>query len=326
MLSLTPNQIKKEADLRIATTPGNHKKLIAIYSAVALGAGFLCQIIDFITNLMMENTGGLSGLGARAILGTVNSLFPLAVNLLLPLWMLGLMSAALRLCRQERVDANHLKSGFSRWGVLLRLSLLEGLLLFGVAYLTMQVSTILFSVTNLSYSAMEFLSPYAADLTLLETAMEDPAFVADLFKTMAPMLILWAVLLLAVMIPLLYSLRLSYYRIVDIERPGALRAMGESRKMMKGNKWQLFKLDLSFWWYYLLQVLLALLLEVPVFLANSLVSFDAAMLIAAALQALGSFYLQYRFLLKMEVSYALFYDTLYEAHKAPPVQPNYWQQ
>lgn len=326
MVSLTPKQIKKEADLRIATTPGNHKKLILVYSAIALGAGFLCQIIDFITNLMMENTGGLSGLGARAILGTVNSLFPLAVNLLLPLWMLGLMATALRLCRQERVDTNNLKEGFSRWGVMLRLSIFQGLLLFGVAYLTMQVSTILFSVTNLSRSAMEFLSPYATDLTLLESSMEDPAFMADLLKAMAPMLILWVVLLLVMMIPLVYSLRLSYYRIVDIERPGALRAMAESRKMMKGNKWMLFKLDLSFWWYYLLQILLALLLEVPMFLANSLMSFDVALLIAAALQALGSFYLQYRFLLKIEVSYALFYDTLYEAHKAPPAAPNYWQQ
>lgn len=325
MLS-SPKRIKNEAALRIATTPGNHKKLILIYSAIALGAGLLSQAIDFITGRLMENTGGLSGLGTRAILETLNTLFPLAINLLLPLWMLGLMSATLRLCRQERVDTNNLKDGFPRWGVLLRLSISEGLLLFGVAYLTMQIATILFSVTALSRSAMEFLSPFVNDISLLETAMEDPAFMSDLLKKMLPMLIVWGVLLLAVMIPLVYSLRLSYYRIVDEDRPGALRAMGESRKMMKGNKWKLFKLDLSYWWYYLLQIVLALLLEIPVLLAASSVSFDVLMLLAAVVQALGSLWLQYKFLLKMEVSYALFYDTLYEAHKAPPTQPDYWQQ
>lgn len=325
MLS-SPKRIKNEAALRIATTPGNHKKLILLYSAVAVGAGLLNQVVDFITGRLMENTGGLSGLGVRAILETVNTLFPLAINLLLPLWMLGLMSATLRLCRQERVDTNNLKDGFSRWAVMLRLSILEGLLMFGVAYLTMQIATILFSVTALSRSAMEFLAPFVNDISLLETAMEDPIFMADLLKKMLPMLIVWGVLLLAVMIPLLYSLRLSYYRIVDEDRPGALRAMGESRKMMKGNKWNLFKLDLSYWWYYLLQIVLALLLEIPVLLAVSSIPLDVLMLLAAALQALGSLWLQYKFLLKMEVSYALFYDTLYEAHKAPPVQPNYWQQ
>lgn len=325
MLS-SPKQLKNEAALRITTTPGDHKKLILVYSAIALGAGLFSQLVDFFTGLMMENTGGLSGLGTRAILETVNTLFPLVLNLLLPLWMLGLMSATLRLCRQERVSPDNLKDGFPRWGVLLRLSLFEGLLMFGVAYLTLQVSTILFSVTTLSRSAMEFLAPYVDDLVLLETAMEDPVFMADLLKTMWPMLIVWGVLLLAVMIPLVYSLRLSYYRIIDEDRPGALRAIGQSRKMMKGNKWKLFKLDLSYWWYYLLQIALALILEIPIFLTDSLVSFDVLMLLAAAVQALGSLWLQYKFLLKMEVSYALFYDTLYESHKAPPIQPNYWQQ
>ena len=330
MFPFTTKQLKNEADLKMATTPGDHRKIAFIYGAVALGAGLISLLVDFITGLMIENTGGLSDIGTRTILETVNYLFPLAVNILLPLWMLGLMRTALQLARQEKVTPRNLTQGFPRWGVMLRLTLFQGITYFAIGYLTLQVSTILFSMTPLSANVSELLLPYMEDPALLETAMADSAVMLSLVKAMLPVLILWVVLMIAIMIPVAYGMRLSFYRILDDDRPGALLSIGQSRKMMKGNKLALFKLDLSFWWYYLLQILLAVLLELPIYLAGSVlpISADVLTLIAAVLQAAGGLWLYYKYLMKIEVCYALFYDTLYESHKTPPAQPQFfnWQQ
>ena len=64
-------------------------------------------------------------------------------------------------------------------------------------------------------------------------------------------LIITAAILLPVYIWLSYGFRLSLYLVMEGDIGGG-RAYFESMRLMRGHKWQMFRLDLSFWWYYLL--------------------------------------------------------------------------
>ena len=328
-MDLSPKQIKQEAGLRIATTAGNHKRLILIYSAIALGASLLNLFIDFFVDLMVMNTGGLGDLGTRAILQSVSQFTNVILQILSPLWYIGMIRTMLRLSRQEEVAPKDLTQGFSRWGVYLRLMILQGLIYFAILFIVGQVSSIVFTMTPLSLPATRLLADFKDEAALMEALTADRAFAIDLLKAMLPLLILWLVVAVALVIYVGYGMRLSLYRILDDDRPRARRSLRESKQMMKGNRMALFCLDLSYWWFYLLQVLLAALVLVPLFLQDILpVSYDVMQLIAAVLQAAGYLWLYHSFLLHKEVSYAVFYDTLYEEFKNPPVEAPqfYWQQ
>ena len=49
---------------------------------------------------------------------------------------------------------------------------------------------------------------------------------------------------------LLFQYRMAEYVVVDKPGQGALAAMRESRRMLKGNWRSLLRLDVSLWWYY----------------------------------------------------------------------------
>lgn len=323
-MNLHPKELKKEAALRLATTPGDHKKIPLLYGGITLGAAILCQLIYLITAMMIDNTGGLSNLGTRTILQTIQSFFPAAFNLLIPILAFGLTQTTLFLVRQQQVSAKGIFGGFSRILPILALYLFIGLTYFVIIYLTMQISVIIFSFTPFAEGLMNAFLPYLEDPALLESALTDAGFAASLLETMAPMLIIWAIIVLLISVPVTYGLRMSFFRIMDEDRPGALRAISQSRRMMRGNKFKLFKLDLSFWWYYLLLILASAILELPRLLPDAY-NRDVADLVATVLYSGICLWLYVKFLLQVESSYALFYDTLYEAHKAPQ-QPPFWQQ
>ena len=95
---------------------------------------------------------------------------------------------------------------------------------------------------------------------------------------------------------------------------GALMALRESKKMMRGNRLQLLKLDLSLWWYYLAtaaatvvcygDVLLPMLgVQLPV---SETVSFFGFYALYLAVSFMILFFLRNR----VEVTYALAYDAV----------------
>jgi len=68
-----------------------------------------------------------------------------------------------------------------------------------------------------------------------------------------PFLIFLGFAFAAVLIPLFYRVRFSDFAAMDGGR--ALLCMLESFRITKKKAWQIFKIDLSFWWFYLLQAL-----------------------------------------------------------------------
>ena len=68
-----------------------------------------------------------------------------------------------------------------------------------------------------------------------------------------------AIVFALVAIPMSYQFRLIYYILMDKPHYGAMLAVRESKQLMRRNRSSLFRLDLSFWWYYLLSALASLL-------------------------------------------------------------------
>ena len=95
---------------------------------------------------------------------------------------------------------------------------------------------------------------------------------------------------------------------------GALAALRDSRMMTKGNRWNLFRLDLSMWWYYAAvlasaavaygdQLLPALGISLPL-------SDTAAYFVFLGVYLAVIFVIYYFLRNRVEVTYALAYDSL----------------
>lgn len=238
------------------------KKLTAIHAGIAAGAGLLVALLSYLLSTGIGGTGGLGGIGTRAALETAQSILELAIAILAPFWSLGFVAAALQFARRQQVGPHTLLTGFRCWGPALRLMLLEGLLCFAVILVTMQAGSYLY-----------LLSPFSAPLTALLqqaealgitnlTAMIDLIAAQDqqvLRSITLSSLIFLGIPPLVVLIPLAYRLRLAQYILVDRPRLGAMFALMLSFKLTKHQCRKLFALDLRFWWFYALEILVQIL-------------------------------------------------------------------
>ena len=208
-------------------------------------------VLNFILSRQIDGTGGLSGIGLRSVLSTAQSVLSIANMLILPFWEIGFVAAAIAMARRQTATPDTLLSGFRRFGPVLRLNLLQGLLYAGIAFLCVQLSAGIFIMTPLSNPLLKA----TEEIALTGTMVLDETTILSLSQLIIPVYGIFAILFCLLAIPLSYRFRMATFVIMDGEKVGALRAMGKSHKMMRYNRLSLFKLDLSFWWYYLLQVL-----------------------------------------------------------------------
>ena len=216
-------EIKDFASRRLEES-ASQKQIVTIYIGLALGLTALVTVLNHVLGLQIDNFGGLSNLGKRTMLSSIQSMLPLAQSILAMCLDVGYVAAMLP-C-------------FAFGGVVL--VILGG--------------------------------------------------------------------------PIFYSFRMVNYVIIDKPAMGALMALRESKKMMRGHRLQLLKLDVSLWWYYLASagallvcygdVLLPMLgVELPV--PETVAFFGFYLLYMAA-----SFCVHYFLRNKAEVSYALAYDAV----------------
>lgn len=79
----------------------------------------------------------------------------------------------------------------------------------------------------------------------------------------------WIVYMIAygiIAVVLNYRFRMCGYLLLEDERAGVMASFGISSRMTKGERKNLFMLDLSFWWYHALTVLTTLVVYIPDFL------------------------------------------------------------
>ena len=307
-------EIKDFASHRLEAS-ASQKQIVVIYVALALGLTALVTVLNHVLDLQIENFGGLSNLGKKTMLSSVQSMLPMAQSILTMCLDVGYVAAMLRIARGMYTSPQTLRLGFDRFWVLLRCSIFKGLILTGVTFVSMYTGIMIFMLTPLAEPVVEIVTPLMSQMSLLDSAvMIDDATYAQLVRAMLPCFAFGGVMLLILGGPIFYSFRMVNYVIIDKPAMGALMALRESKKMMRGHRLQLLKLDLSLWPYYLASgaalvvcygdVLLPMLgVELPV-------SEKVAFFGFYALYMAASFCVHYFLRNRAEVSYALAYDAV----------------
>lgn len=133
-------------------------------------------------------------------------------------------------------------------------------------------------------------------------------------------LLIFLGIFLALSLPLMYRYRMADYLLVDRPGIGALAALRESRFLMQGNRLRLFRLDLSFWWFYALSMLATVIcygdVLMQIFGIPLPFSADAGYFLFYGAYLAVNFAIYYFFVARVECTYAAAYDAL-----APRQQP-----
>ena len=310
--------LKNAAGDALAQAPRNPKRIILIHTAVSLGIMLLVAVLDYVLSGQIENTGGLSGLGTRSVLTTVQSILQMVQMAVLPFWEIGYLYAAMKMAVKEPAEPGTLLEGFRHFGPLFRVMLLKGLIFLVLGFVCTYVATQIFVMTPLSTPMLEAMAPVLNDPTLMESAAGEEALmqVVDqaLDDAMLPLLIITGILLCLVYIPISYRLRLVNYSVLENPREGALVAFRRSFRLMRGNCLEMFLLDLSFWWYYLLQILINLVCYGDLILSLAGVSLpwsgELSFFLFYILALAGQFVLYFLARNKVEVTYVTAYHVL----------------
>lgn len=306
-----------QARQAVAETSCNPKKLTAIHAGIAAAAGLAVALLSYLLGTGIGDTGGLSGIGTRAVLETAQSVLDLAVSILSPFWALGFVAVALRIARRENAEPRTLLTGFRLWGPVLRLMLVEGMILFGIVLVAVQIGSFIYTLTPFAASLNALVQQLtdagnASTDALTQLLLElDHQELMKIFWSMMPFMVLPAVV---VLVPLSYRLRLAQYILLDQPRLGAMYALLLSFKLMKNNCLKLFTLDLRLWWFYALEILVTalcygelLLPLVGVTPEGNGVLLSFLFYAVALLGQLGLYVWQKS---QVATAYALFYDSL----------------
>lgn len=245
---------------RRLTDAGQAKRIAAIYAGLTLGMSALVTLVGLLLDLQISQAAGLSGMGLRTVLSSVQSLLPILSALVTLCLEVGYQASMLRVARGQYVSPQTLRLGFDRFWVLLRCTALEGLILFGITFGGIYLATMIFMFTPFSSRVVELVAPVLENVTLLspEVVLDD-ALYAQLMEAMIPAFLICIAVVGLLAIPTLFRFRMVRYVIIDRPGMGAMGALRESRKMMKGNCLRLLKLDVSLWWYYAAGILATLL-------------------------------------------------------------------
>lgn len=290
------------------------KKLILFYAGITTLVSMAVTLVNYWLDLQISDTGGLRNLGIRSILSTVQTVLPILQNFLLLCLNYGYLSAVLRISRRQYADHTDLKTGFRRFGPIVRLLLLQGLIYIAFLFISYQIGTLIFLFTPLSDGLMAILTPYLSGSQLDVSILMDDAIISQITTAMLPLFAIMALVFLILAIPMAYQFRMAGFCLMDETRIGAIAALRESKQMMKRNRFQLFRLDLSFWWYYLLSALTIILCYGDTILGmlNVTLPFNAATgyFLFYFLYLATNFALMYAFQNRVELTYAAAYNAL----------------
>ena len=294
---------------------GDPRKMVLYYAGIMASLSALSLFLTFYLDQQIEGTGGLSMIGQRSVLSTIQNVLPIVQMVLLTALQLGYHMGILRIFRRQPADQQTLFQGFQRFGPWLRALLLEGVLLGGLMLLALYVSAIVFSLLPVAESFLTASQPLFESAALTGGApVMDEALMDSLLRSMKPMLWIYPPVAALLVVPMLYRYRMTVFCLSEDTRSGALAAMRRSRMMLRRNRFALFRLDLTFWWYYLLLALAMVLAQGDLLLAMLNVSLPmsggAAYLLFGVLGIAAQFAIQYFLMNRVTITYAAAYEAL----------------
>lgn len=232
-----------QAGERLSEAP-QAKKIAGIFTGILLGLSLLLALIDYGLDLSIAQTSGLGNMGKQTLLSTIQTLLPIGQSAVVLCLDLGFMAAMLRISRGQYASPQTLRLGFDRFWVLLRATILKSalymLVCLPVAYVTLSI----YMLTPLGDSLVDALMPMMTQATISDELY------TQMYQAMIPCILACCCTMGLFMLILSYRYRMVNYILIDKPGTRAYAALKQSRKMMKGNGWKLFRLDLRLWWYY----------------------------------------------------------------------------
>ena len=291
------------------------KKIVAIYAAVVIGLSLLSSVLNYVLSLRIDQTGGLSNMGLRSMLSTLQTMLPMVQSLVVMCVELGYLAAMLRIARGQYTSVNAFRLGFDRFWVLLRYTIMQGFILMGIGFASMYFGIMVFMMTPLSDSVTELLMSLMTQTSLLDSTITIPDALYDqLMLELLPAFAICGIIFCVAGVPVLYRLRMTPYVIIDKPALGAMAAMRESKKMMRRNAMNLFKLDLHLWWFYLASLLASVVcygdMILPMLGVELPFSSDVGFFLFYGLYWVLQFAIFYYLRNGVEVTYALAYDSI----------------
>lgn len=310
-------QLKQDATRALSMAP-EANRLILIFSGSSAAASLLVAFLSFLLDSGIAGTGGLSGMGLRSMLSSIQAMLSLVLTLLLPFWGMGYVKAVMKLGRRENARTGDLFAGFRRFGPVLRTLILEYALFLLAGIVCCNVGSTVLSMTPLGRPLAEQMAQMDPNLLM----SPDEATLKVLLEAMIPLLIGCGVLFAAASVVLSYHFRMAQYLIMDDPQMGAIQAVVGSFRMMRGNCLQLLRMDLSFWWYYLLEIVATAVCLGDLWLPYLGVTFpfsdDAAYFLFYIVGLALQLAVHWKFRNHLEVSYALAYDRLKDQYTTVP--------
>jgi len=305
--------LKGDAARRVAASE-NAGKVVSVYIGIITLTAILVTVINFCLDLQIAKTGGLSSMGLRSVLSTIQSVLPMLQSMLSMCLQIGYIAAMMRVSRRQYTSPQTLKLGFDRFWLLLRTILLQSCIYLAVCMACFWLSSQIFAFTPMAASVTELLMPVMEDGMLPMEALLDETLYNQLLQAMLPVFAIFGILYAAMMIPITYSFRLVNYIIVDKPGFSAGAILRESKKLMKGHRFRLFKLDLGLWWWYALAFLSSLVgygdSLLPLLGISLPMSETVAYFLFYGLFLISQFAIFYFLRNRVEVAYIQIYDIL----------------
>ena len=239
--------LKAAARAAMAAADYSPRKLILIHTGITVLASLLLYLVTGYMQAQIEQTGGLGGAPIRVMLSTAVSVLQMLFNLVLPFWQIGFLYAAMQIVRGKSAGPDSLREGFRQAWSVLKTQLLLSLFACGLIFACYYAAYTIYLMTPLSKDLMTAMM--GTDVDAMMAAMEE---------ALLPICLLMLPPLLVVGLWFSYRIRLVDYVLMDAPGVGAMAVIRRSWKLMKGNFGKLLKLDLSFWWFYALEILLML--------------------------------------------------------------------
>lgn len=319
MTSFDYARLRGRAQAALDDQAHSAKRLVMIHSGVVIGLGLVLSVLSYLLNMGIAETGGLSGIGTRAVLETLQTVLQSINLMLIPFWTVGYTYTILTVSRGEAVDSRSLLWGFRHWGVVLRSMLLQGVIYFALAMVGAQLAGMVFMLTPSAQPLYALVESMTAAGVTDPYAMLDDQVYFDLCLQMLPYLLVGMLLFL---VPVFYRLRFADFALAEHPEQGALRAILASFRMTRKNCLAIFRLDLRFWWFYLAQVLVLVLGYGDLLLAAAGVDIgigvDAAMFLFYIAGLACEFALYVWRKNQVHGTYALAYDQLAVPREEPP--------
>ncbi len=302
--------LKTQAAAAVADSPYNMRTLALLHTGVTVLFSLLFSILTWLLDRGMTDAVGIGGLALRSALESAQLILSLGGNLALPFWQIGFLYAALQCCRREVPGPGSLLHGFRRFGPVLRLNLLAVAIVMAVIFASSYVSSAIFMFTPLAEGMLE-----SMEVLLVNNPQAD---ILDLLPNAQWLLLLNLVVMLAVGLPLYYRFRLCEYALMN-GAVGAVPALRLSAALTRRRKMALFRLDLSFWWYYLLQFLVSALAYSDLLLGALELSGPWLFWVSLLLSSAGTLLVAWLFSAHYHTTWACCYRELTEL---PSIQDN----